>query len=1465
MLGSKKNSFSKDDRRISIFLKKYMFDDHLRIQNSRFPRIEEMSHFHYSNVDFGGSVTISVNIEQSMQLSSSWEMFAVEVVSKEKWTLKRSYEDFVGLDRMLHRCLYGRGYSKLPELKALDDGESVSYDMAQMLQAYVKQFSDVSGNNINCGPVLNWLELDNHGNHLFVMEADDSAINVPAIAAGRVIKRYQSQAPDEMTLDVGEFISIIDMPHVDETVWWRGKKGFEVGFFPSNCIEVLGEKDVNDKAVSNIHLRPLIKRRGKLVSFLRFFFKSRPSKDELMQHGILRERVFGCDLGEYLALTGHDIPIVLEMCSKFVEEHGIVDGIYRLSGIMSNLQRLRVAFDSQEKPPNLEDQKYLNDIHCISSLLKTYFRELPNPLFTYELYTKFVAAINKEGDTEKTVAFHHVIQRLPPPHYRTMHYLFLHLNVCAQHSNKTNMTAKNLAIVWAPNLLRPNIDDSVGALAEFRTQAIIVEYMIRNVKVFFDKNAASATIAYYPENQDENQLEEQKSIYGSVSRIFQPTVVAKLISLDEARERVRNVSIRKASYSPSTESNLSSNSYPKLHSTAQPLNIAASPISPLPSLLSLEEAQARSKAAFLSNQRSSSDVGMLQTTTMSPKRSRKWLGLFSRAKSASPSQPVERSNKHPSVYKLISSPQRSISEINIHNLRKQQIEHTALLHTASEDNLQKKDIVQHKRTSVQSASFDHTDADYLPFCNRESDDDSSIMSAIEVVSKKYLGISKSDQNVKQTINFSPEDSKIQIKNDYEKEMKNGNLISDFQPQNNQEVGQTNQVGQHDEQSPDRIHLPLTTIDNDLPIKKSRSLSPENLLLHKNKSIRAKSLQFGDKFNDEVKDHSLSTRSSLVFQSESNDSFTKNTPLYTMGSNNSRKSFSGSSFQLVATPCSLTTDSSLTDEKREKNLVFAHPPNTSVVHPFLANRKSWIDKAGPPHFSKTALMNESSEKKVINNDFKILAGKKYELHRPSTRNSLKFDQMSQICSSLDQKDNNGIVSNNINDNNDIVSNNINDNNDIVSNNIKSFKTSDSQSPYTNEFSTENQTYEDNVQTKPLLNSPKERSSILLDSSNQEISRVLPDHLKHEDLQKVLVRSTEENMKLNKVIDKQDSSNSIKSCESQLYNQDSLKYSVSIPNDSSVNVSLGAPCIYTNRLDNSKTICVEKFVGDSNKVPTSDSNKLPTAESCNPSTSGGNNVTTRDSIKVRTTFGTHKDYLKSKSLSSVDVSQYSYPMKFYQKPKEKISLPLKGNSKIEKEKRHSQLDNMESEMIYRSCSLQQSKNYRESLPIFDTQLKNNKETILLTLNPDLRSTSCRSHSSENCSSFVSCGAYPLKTFSKEYNPTTNIPLRDTKTRSSSNVFNKRPSSEYISSNNSAYVTTPTSTSYVSYGSAPYLSTGFHAPHLMSLSNRQVFDSSPGQKSFQLSLKDGKSHRSRPLSMHDTIDYLQHDRQQVKYEMV
>lgn len=53
-----------------------------------------------------------------------------------------------------------------------------------------------------------------------------------------------------------------------------------------------------------------------------------------------------------------------------------------------------------------------------------------------------------------TLFFSQVVQQLPPPHFRTLEYLTRHLARVAEHNASTGMTAKNVAIVWAPNLLR---------------------------------------------------------------------------------------------------------------------------------------------------------------------------------------------------------------------------------------------------------------------------------------------------------------------------------------------------------------------------------------------------------------------------------------------------------------------------------------------------------------------------------------------------------------------------------------------------------------------------------------------------------------------------------------------------------------------------------------------------------------------------------------------------------------------------------------------------------------------------------------------------------------------------------------------------------------------------------------------------------------------------------------------------
>uniref|UniRef100_A0A8C2VZ71 Rho GTPase-activating protein 33 n=1 Tax=Chinchilla lanigera TaxID=34839 RepID=A0A8C2VZ71_CHILA len=475
-----------------------------------FPRLADCAHFHYENVDFGHIQLLLSPEREGPSLSGENELvFGVQVTCQGRsWPVLRSYDDFRSLDAHLHRCIFDRRFSCLPELPPPPEGARAAQMLVPLLLQYLETLSGLVDSNLNCGPVLTWMELDNHGRRLLLSE--EASLNIPAVAAAHVVKRYTAQAPDELSFEVGDIVSVIDMPPTEDRSWWRGKRGFQVGFFPSECVELFTERPgpglkadadgplcgiptpQGSSSLTSAVPRP----RGKLAGLLRTFMRSRPSRQRLRQRGILRQRVFGCDLGEHLSNSGQDVPQVLRCCSEFIEAHGVVDGIYRLSGVSSNIQRLRHEFDS-ERIPELSGPAFLQDIHSVSSLCKLYFRELPNPLLTYQLYGKFSEAMSVLGEEERLVRVHDVIQQLPPPHYRTLEYLLRHLARMARHSANTSMHARNLAIVWAPNLLRSMELESVGlggaaAFREVRVQSVVVEFLLTHVEVLFSDTFTSA-------------------------------------------------------------------------------------------------------------------------------------------------------------------------------------------------------------------------------------------------------------------------------------------------------------------------------------------------------------------------------------------------------------------------------------------------------------------------------------------------------------------------------------------------------------------------------------------------------------------------------------------------------------------------------------------------------------------------------------------------------------------------------------------------------------------------------------------------------------------------------------------------------------------------------------------------------------------------------------------------------------
>ncbi|XP_015708174.1 rho GTPase-activating protein 32-like [Coturnix japonica] len=317
-----------------------------------------------------------------------------------------------------------------------------------------------------------------------------SSLNVPAIAAAHVIKSHVAQGPDELSLEVGDLVCIVAMPPKELSPWWRGKRGFEVGLFPGECVELISGK-VPDSLLNSLP-KPEPKKWGKLSTFLCSLVKARPRRAMQPEPEPEKEGVFGCDLGEHLLRSGRDVPQVLQSCAQFIEEHGVVQGIYRLSGVASRIQRLCHEFDSEQVP-----ELSVREIHSVSSLCKMYFRELPNPLLSDQLYDKFSDTVCAATEEERVLRMQDAIQQLPAPHYRTLEYLMRHLVSLAGICSVINMHAKNLAIVWAPNLLRSQQSQSScasgeAACMELQTQSYVVEFLISHADVIFCSESTPA-------------------------------------------------------------------------------------------------------------------------------------------------------------------------------------------------------------------------------------------------------------------------------------------------------------------------------------------------------------------------------------------------------------------------------------------------------------------------------------------------------------------------------------------------------------------------------------------------------------------------------------------------------------------------------------------------------------------------------------------------------------------------------------------------------------------------------------------------------------------------------------------------------------------------------------------------------------------------------------------------------------
>ncbi|KAM8967537.1 rho GTPase-activating protein 12 isoform 4-T4 [Pelodytes ibericus] len=217
---------------------------------------------------------------------------------------------------------------------------------------------------------------------------------------------------------------------------------------------------------------------------LKKFLTRRPTMQAVREKGYIKDPVFGSNLASLCQRENTTVPNFVKLCIDHVEEHGLdVDGLYRVSGNLAVIQKLRFAVTHDEKL-DLNDSKW-EDIHVITGALKMFFRELPEPLFTFNYFNDFVNAIKQEPRL-RVQAVKDLIKQLPKPNQDTMQALFKHLKHVVETGEKNRMTFQSLAIVFGPTLLKP--EQETGNIAIHTVyQNQIVELILLEYNTIFGR------------------------------------------------------------------------------------------------------------------------------------------------------------------------------------------------------------------------------------------------------------------------------------------------------------------------------------------------------------------------------------------------------------------------------------------------------------------------------------------------------------------------------------------------------------------------------------------------------------------------------------------------------------------------------------------------------------------------------------------------------------------------------------------------------------------------------------------------------------------------------------------------------------------------------------------------------------------------------------------------------------------
>ncbi|XP_073670152.1 rho GTPase-activating protein 44 isoform X2 [Paramisgurnus dabryanus] len=202
------------------------------------------------------------------------------------------------------------------------------------------------------------------------------------------------------------------------------------------------------------------------------------------QEAWIEKPSYGKPLEEHLALSGREIAFPIEACVTMLLECGMQEeGLFRVAPSASKLKKLKASLDCGV----LDVQEYSADPHAIAGALKSYLRELPEPLMTFDLYDEWIQASNIQDMDKRLQALSATCEKLPADNLNNLRYLIKFLAKLTEYQDANKMTPGNIAIVLGPNLLWINSEGNMTEMMTTMSLQIvgIIEPIIQHADWFF--------------------------------------------------------------------------------------------------------------------------------------------------------------------------------------------------------------------------------------------------------------------------------------------------------------------------------------------------------------------------------------------------------------------------------------------------------------------------------------------------------------------------------------------------------------------------------------------------------------------------------------------------------------------------------------------------------------------------------------------------------------------------------------------------------------------------------------------------------------------------------------------------------------------------------------------------------------------------------------------------------------------